>query len=178
MTHLFLQLRNGTILSTNPPPPSYQPVVQPPPSSYFPNSQQRPSSTPLNLNDIRPNLLLPNQSSSYHTHHLSSPAVAQGMSGGGSSGGAGAGAGAAAQNRFFVNSKPIARDSSDNRPMSREKLHIPLPPVPNSFPELEKLSVAQLKKLLTDDAAINVLPSSFLWFHESSPGSYCQTGLR
>jgi hypothetical protein len=84
----------------------------------------------------------------------------------------------AAQNRFLVQSKSV-RDSFDSqatnlRPTSREKLHIPLPPLPNTFPELEKLSVAQLKKLLTDDAAINVwdLVSSSVAL-TSCLGSYC-----
>lgn len=40
--------------------------------------------------------------------------------------------------------------------LSREKLHIPLPPLPESFPELSKLSAAQLKRFLSDDAAVNV----------------------
>lgn len=43
--------------------------------------------------------------------------------------------------------------STNRRPVSIEKLHIPLPPVPPTFPELADLSSAQLQRLLEDDAA-------------------------
>jgi hypothetical protein len=61
--------------------------------------------------------------------------------------------------RFSANSEPFRQPEESQRSsrrLSREKLHIPLPPLPESFPELSKLSIAQLKRFLSDDAAVNV----------------------
>lgn len=57
--------------------------------------------------------------------------------------------------------RETAESSGTRRPVSREKLHIPMPPVPDSFPELSKLSVDRLKRLLSDNAAINVSPDNY-----------------
>lgn len=63
--------------------------------------------------------------------------------------------------RFDIQREPIDSQAS-RRPVSREKLHIPMPPVPDSFPELNKLSVDRLKRLLSDNAAINVCSSKLI----------------
>jgi hypothetical protein len=44
-------------------------------------------------------------------------------------------------------------------------IQFPLPPVPNSFPELTELTVSQLERLLEDDAAIHVSASAQLIHH-------------
>jgi hypothetical protein len=150
-------LRNGTIPSTNAPPQlsttlpqgNRQPSVQGPPS-YFPTSQtslpnQRPqaSNQPLNLNDIRQVSMSSHPSPSYPPSH---PVNTRGDSA-----------------RFSVKSEPYRQteeSQTSSRRLSREKLHIPLPPLPESFPELSTLSAAQLKRFLSDDAAVNVVTSS------------------
>ena len=62
-------------------------------------------------------------------------------------------------------SKPLLK-KSDSRPPSMSfegPFNIPVPAIPNSFPELQNLSEVQLQRLLNDDAALEVfLPSFFL----------------